>query len=87
MVSVVSIDCVVFNGKCAEYVFPFTMRYKHQPHGKDACGWNMCWQPMKRIHTNSHLRVKLYKTKRILAESPAIDLANTCECVAAGCAS
>jgi len=41
---------------------------------------------MKRIRTDSHLRVKLYKTKRKLAESPAIDLANTLECVAAGCA-
>ncbi len=34
---------------------------------------------MKRIRTDSNLRVKLHKTKRKLAESPAIDIANTFE--------
>ena len=34
---------------------------------------------MKRSRTVSNLRVKLHKTKRKLAESPAIDIANTFE--------
>ena len=48
LVSVVIIDCVIFNMYigCVLHFVPFAMRYKYQPHGKVACGWNMCWQPI-----------------------------------------
>ena len=44
------------------------MRYKHQTHGK---------VHMTRILTDSNLGVKLHKTKRKLAELPAVYIANT----------
>ena len=41
---------------------------------------NLLAAPRRHTATlHEHLRVKLHKTKRKLAESPAIDIANTCE--------
>ena len=81
---------IQFGPRCVQHTlsFPFAMRlaYTNQWQGRMLLE-NLLAAHMKRIRTDSKLRVKLHKTKRKLAESPAIDLANTFECVAAGCAS
>ena len=67
-------------------VCPLTVHYNKKARQGCMLLENLPAARMKRLCTDSNLRVKLHKTKRKPAESPAINIANTLECSATGCA-